>query len=30
MQRILEGEGEQGKGEEMKDGQLSLQLGTLR
>uniref|UniRef100_A0A8C0PL79 DUF4795 domain-containing protein n=1 Tax=Canis lupus familiaris TaxID=9615 RepID=A0A8C0PL79_CANLF len=30
MQRILEGDGEQEIGKEMKDGQLSLQLGILR
>ncbi|KAI5282933.1 Glutamine-Rich Protein 2 [Manis pentadactyla] len=30
VQRVLEGEGERGKGEEMKGGQLSLQLGSLR
>ncbi|KAK2493415.1 hypothetical protein MC885_012350 [Smutsia gigantea] len=30
MQRVLEGEGKQGMEKELKNGQLSLQLGTLR
>ncbi|EFB25637.1 hypothetical protein PANDA_008599, partial [Ailuropoda melanoleuca] len=30
MQRVLEGNGEQGLGEDMKNGQLGLQLGILR